>query len=148
MPGKSGPTTGPPVAEILASHAAGTGSPVKTAAWVADAIASRHIARPPRTRYTAVDAFAALQSLQELKAVVGRLGKQMDVLVVPTIGTTRSAGAMLLGAALTDDLVLYLAAQLLDEPRARAAPSRSPNRPRSTRERDRRPPCRTDALSA
>ena len=65
----------------------------ESAPWVADAIASRHIARPPRTRYTAVDAFAALQSLQELKAVVGRLGKQMDVLVVPTIGTTRSAGA-------------------------------------------------------
>ncbi|BBZ07874.1 allophanate hydrolase [Mycolicibacterium doricum] len=115
-------------------------------------------------RYTAVDAFAALQSLQELKAMVGRLWKQMDVLVVPTIGTTftvgevlerpidtnamlghythfgnlldllgvavpvglttdgRPASAMLLGAALTDDLVLHLAAQLLDEPRARAAP--------------------------
>ena len=38
--------------------------------------------------YTAVDAFAALQRLQELKATVGRLWQQMDVLVVPTIGTT------------------------------------------------------------
>jgi allophanate hydrolase len=38
--------------------------------------------------YTAVDAFAALQRLQELKAVVGRMWNHMDVLVVPTIGTT------------------------------------------------------------
>lgn len=110
-------------------------------------------------KYTAVDAFAALQKLQELKACVGRLWQQMDVLVVPTIGTTftvdevlaapidcntmlghythfgnlldllgvaiplgvTAAGspysAMLLGNALTDDTVLQLAAQLLDEPR-------------------------------
>jgi allophanate hydrolase len=39
-------------------------------------------------KYTAVDAFAALQRLAELKAVVGRLWQHMDVLVVPTIGTT------------------------------------------------------------
>ncbi|BBZ28689.1 allophanate hydrolase [Mycolicibacterium madagascariense] len=39
-------------------------------------------------RYTAVDAFAALQRLQELKAEVGRLWADVDVLVVPTIGTT------------------------------------------------------------
>ncbi|PRC49817.1 amidase, partial [Mycobacterium sp. ITM-2017-0098] len=39
-------------------------------------------------QYSAVDAFAALQKLQELKAVVGRLWTQVDVLVVPTIGTT------------------------------------------------------------
>ncbi|HKV20542.1 MAG TPA: allophanate hydrolase [Mycobacterium sp.] len=39
-------------------------------------------------KYTAVDAFAALQRLAELKAVVGRLWHHMDVLVVPTIGTT------------------------------------------------------------
>lgn len=39
-------------------------------------------------KYTAVDAFAALQRLQELKAEVGRLWAGMDVLVVPTIGTT------------------------------------------------------------
>ncbi len=39
-------------------------------------------------KYTAVDAFAALQRLQELKAEVGRLWQQMDVMVVPTIGTT------------------------------------------------------------
>lgn len=38
--------------------------------------------------YTAVDAFAALQKLQQLKAVVGRLWHHMDVLVVPTIATT------------------------------------------------------------
>ncbi len=38
--------------------------------------------------YTAVDAFAALQKLQELKATVGRLWRDMDVLVLPTIGTT------------------------------------------------------------
>ena len=111
-------------------------------------------------KYTAVDAFAALQRLQELKAQVGRLWEAMDVLVVPTIGTTftvdevlarpidcntmlghythfgnlldllgvavplgvasdgRPFSAMLLGAALSDDTVLHLAAQLLDEPRA------------------------------
>ena len=39
-------------------------------------------------RYTAVDAFDALARLQELKALVGRLWRRMDVLVVPTIGTT------------------------------------------------------------
>jgi allophanate hydrolase len=117
-------------------------------------------------KYTAVDAFAALQRLQELKALVGRLWQQMDVLVVPTIGTTftvdevlaapiacntmlghythfgnlldllgvavplgvttdgRPYSAMLLGPALTDDTVLHLAAQILDEPRsAPLAPS-------------------------
>jgi allophanate hydrolase len=110
-------------------------------------------------KYTAVDAFAALQRLQELKAEVGRLWQHMDVLVVPTIGTTftvdevlarpidcntvlghythfgnlldllgvavplgiaadgRPFSAMLLGAALSDDTVLQLAAQILDEPR-------------------------------
>ena len=39
-------------------------------------------------RYSAVDAFGALQRLQELKAVTSRLWRQMDVLVLPTIGTT------------------------------------------------------------
>lgn len=39
-------------------------------------------------KYTAVDAFAALQKLQELKAIVGRLWQHLDVLVVPSIGTT------------------------------------------------------------
>ncbi|MDT5015882.1 MAG: allophanate hydrolase [Mycobacterium sp.] len=39
-------------------------------------------------RYTAIDAFAALQRLAELKAQVDRLWRDMDVLVVPTIGTT------------------------------------------------------------
>jgi allophanate hydrolase len=39
-------------------------------------------------KYTAVDTFAALQRLAELKASVGRLWQSMDVLVVPTIGTT------------------------------------------------------------
>jgi Asp-tRNA(Asn)/Glu-tRNA(Gln) amidotransferase A subunit family amidase len=39
-------------------------------------------------RYTAVDAFAALQKLQELKAIVNRLWADVDVLVVPTIGRT------------------------------------------------------------
>ena len=115
-------------------------------------------------RYTAVDAFAALQRLQELRAEVARLWCDMDVLVVPTIGTTftvdevlarpidtntmlghythfgnlldllgvaiplgtladgRPHSATLLGAALSDDTALHLAAQLLDEPRA-AAPT-------------------------
>ncbi len=110
--------------------------------------------------YTAVDAFAALQRLQELKAVVARVWQHTDVLVVPTIGTTftvddvlaapidcnttlghythfgnlldllgvavplgvttdgRPYSAMLLGPALSDDTVLHLAAQILDEPRA------------------------------
>ncbi len=39
-------------------------------------------------KYTAVDVFAALQRLQELRAEVGRMWQQMDVMVVPTIGTT------------------------------------------------------------
>lgn len=39
-------------------------------------------------RYTAVDTFAALQRLADLKAQVARLWRDMDVLVVPTIGTT------------------------------------------------------------
>ncbi|MET0473904.1 MAG: allophanate hydrolase [Mycobacterium sp.] len=111
-------------------------------------------------KYTAVDAFAALQRLQELKAEVGRVWTDADVLVVPTIGTTftveqvlerpidcntvlghythfgnlldllgvalplgltadgRPYSAMLLGPALSDDTVLQLAAQVLDEPRA------------------------------
>ncbi len=110
-------------------------------------------------KYTAVDAFAALQCLAELKALVAPLWRQMDVLVVPTIGTTftvdevlsapidcntmlghythfgnlldlsgvavplgvtadsRPYSGMLLGAALTDDTVLHLASQILDEPR-------------------------------
>ncbi len=112
-------------------------------------------------RYTAIDAFRALQRLQELKATVGRLWSGLDVLVVPTIGTTftveqvladpvgcntalghythfgnlldlvglavptgttadgRPSSALLLGAAQTDDVVLQLAARLLDEPRNR-----------------------------
>jgi len=110
-------------------------------------------------KYTAVDAFAALQRLQELKAQVARGWQDFDVLVVPTIGTTftvdevlarpidcntmlghythfgnlldllgvavplgvatdgRPYSAMLLGPALSDDTVLHLAAQILDEPR-------------------------------
>jgi allophanate hydrolase len=110
-------------------------------------------------KYTAVEAFAAMQRLAELKAQVARLWQHMDVLVVPTIGTTftvdevlaapidcntmlghythfgnlldlvgvavplgvtsdgRPYSAMLLGAALTDDTVLHVAAQILDEPR-------------------------------
>lgn len=124
-------------------------------------------------RYTAVDAFAALQSLQALKAVVGRLWERMDVLVVPSIGTTftvdevlarpietntvlghythfgnlldllgvavpvgltadrRPVSAMLLGAALTDDTVLHVAAQLLGQPRVRSA---SPEIPQPSEE--------------
>lgn len=39
-------------------------------------------------KYTAVDTFAALQRLAELKATVDRLWRTTDVLVVPTIGTT------------------------------------------------------------
>lgn len=39
-------------------------------------------------RYTAVDAFTALQRLQELRAEVARVWRDIDVLVVPTIGTT------------------------------------------------------------
>jgi allophanate hydrolase len=119
--------------------------------------------------YTAVDTFAALQRLADLKARVACLWADMDVLVVPTIGTTftveevlaapidcntmlghythyanlldmlgvavplgttsdgRPHSAMLLGAALTDDIVLQFAAQLLDEPRnAPLAPSSLP----------------------
>ncbi|RDH79103.1 allophanate hydrolase [Mycolicibacterium moriokaense] len=113
-------------------------------------------------KYTAVDAFAALQRLAELKAVVNRAWLHMDVLAVPTVGTTftvdevlarpidtntmlghythfgnlldllgvavpfgttadgRPHSAMLLGAALSDDTVLALAARVLDEPRESA----------------------------
>ena len=39
-------------------------------------------------KYTAVDAFAALQRLQELRAEVGRIWCDVDAVVVPTIGTT------------------------------------------------------------
>ena len=46
-------------------------------------------------RYTAVDAFAAQQKLQKLRAQVGRLWRQMDVLVVPTIGTTFTVAQVL-----------------------------------------------------
>jgi Asp-tRNA(Asn)/Glu-tRNA(Gln) amidotransferase A subunit family amidase len=114
--------------------------------------------------YTAVDAFASLQRLAELKALAARIWQHMDVLVVPTIGTTftvdevlaapidcntmlghythfgnlldlvgvavplgvtsdgRPYSAMLLGAARTDDTVLQLAAQVLDEPREVSSP--------------------------
>ncbi len=122
-------------------------------------------------KYTAVDAFAALQRLQELKAEVGRVWLGIDVLVVPTIGRTftvdevlaqpiatntmlghythfgnlldltgiavpqgvtsdgRPHSAMLLGAALTDDTVLHLAAALLDEPRDRSMSSSAARTP-------------------
>lgn len=46
-------------------------------------------------KYTAVDAFAALQRLAELKAAAARLWQSMDVLVVPTIGTTFSVAEVL-----------------------------------------------------
>ncbi|MBD0859959.1 allophanate hydrolase [Gordonia sp. zg691] len=124
-------------------------------------------------RYTAVDAFAALQRLQELRAEVGRLWTRMDVLVVPTIGRTftvdevlaqpiltntmlghythfgnlldltgvavpqgvtsdgRPHSAMLLGAAVTDDTVLHLAAALLDEPRDRVPATAATSSPAS-----------------
>jgi Asp-tRNA(Asn)/Glu-tRNA(Gln) amidotransferase A subunit family amidase len=126
----------------------------------------REIFRSGET-YTAVDAFAALQRLQELKAEVARGWRDVDVLVVPTIGTTftvdevlarpidcntilghythfgnlldllgvavplgvtadgRPFSAMLLGPALTDDTVLQLAAQILDEPRNPGRATRS-----------------------
>jgi allophanate hydrolase len=38
--------------------------------------------------YSAVDAFRAQQRLQECKALVARLWNEMDVMVLPTIGTT------------------------------------------------------------
>lgn len=46
-------------------------------------------------QYSAVDAFRALQRLQELKAVVARLWQDMDVLVLPTIGTTFTVAEVL-----------------------------------------------------
>ncbi|MGV8873557.1 MAG: allophanate hydrolase [Rhodococcus sp. (in: high G+C Gram-positive bacteria)] len=39
-------------------------------------------------QYSAVDAFRALQKLQELRARVAQLWTSMDVMIVPTIGTT------------------------------------------------------------
>lgn len=120
-------------------------------------------------RYSAVDAFRALQRLQELKAEVARTWAGVDVLVVPTIGTTftveqvqadpiatntvlghythfgnlldllgvavptgtttdgRPASALLLGAAQTDDVVLQVAARLLDEPRDRRIEAPAPS---------------------
>ncbi|MDL9944288.1 allophanate hydrolase [Gordonia sp. ABSL11-1] len=46
-------------------------------------------------KYSAVDAFTALQTLQELRAEVGRLWSGCDVLVVPTIGRTFTVGEVL-----------------------------------------------------
>ena len=46
-------------------------------------------------RYTAVETFAALQRLAELKASAARLWQTMDVLVVPTIGTTFTVAEVL-----------------------------------------------------
>ncbi len=40
------------------------------------------------TGYTAVDAFAAMQKLQELRALTARVWRDVDVLVIPTIGRT------------------------------------------------------------
>ena len=116
-------------------------------------------------RYTAVDAFRAQQRLQELRSVVARSWEHMDVLVVPTIGTTftveevlvdpvdcntalgrythfanlldlvavavpagtttdgRPASLMVLGPALSDDLVLGVAARLAGEAEPAAAAS-------------------------
>ncbi|MGA5465428.1 allophanate hydrolase [Mycobacterium sp. NPDC050041] len=45
--------------------------------------------------YTAVDAFSALQRLQELKATAGRVWERIDVLVVPTVGTTFTVAQVL-----------------------------------------------------
>ena len=42
-----------------------------------------------------MDAFAALQKLQELKAEMSRLWQRMDVLAVPTIGTTFTVAEVL-----------------------------------------------------
>ncbi|WP_174565346.1 allophanate hydrolase [Rhodococcoides yunnanense] len=39
-------------------------------------------------KYTAVDAFRALQRLQDLRSSVAQLWDSMDVMIVPTIGTT------------------------------------------------------------
>jgi allophanate hydrolase len=46
-------------------------------------------------RFDAVDVFRAQYRLAELKAVVGRLFTEMDVLVLPTIGTTFTVGQVL-----------------------------------------------------
>lgn len=46
-------------------------------------------------KYSAVDAFTALQTLQELRAEVGRLWAGIDALVVPTIGRTFTVGEVL-----------------------------------------------------
>ncbi|MGV9710325.1 allophanate hydrolase [Gordonia sp. NPDC003424] len=46
-------------------------------------------------KYSAVDAFAALQRLRELRAEVGRIWRTTDVLVVPTIGRTFTVGEVL-----------------------------------------------------
>jgi len=108
-------------------------------------------------RYSAVDAFAAQHRLQELRSVVARSWEHLDVLVVPTIGTTftvdevradplrcntalghythfgnlldlvavavpagtttdgRPVSLMVLGPALSDDIVLAVAARLAGE---------------------------------
>ena len=108
-------------------------------------------------RFDALDVFRSQYRLAELKAVVARLFSEMDVLVVPTIGTTftvaevlaapiatnttlghythfgnlldlcglvvpagvtadgRPASVMILGPALSDDLVLAVGAHLADQ---------------------------------
>lgn len=113
-------------------------------------------------KYTAVDAFRALQHLQELRSEVSGMWDSMDVMIVPTIGTTftvpevqadpigcntklghythfgnlldlsavavpagltadgRPFSLMVVGPALSDDIVLAVAARLLGEPRPAA----------------------------
>ncbi|WP_019925029.1 allophanate hydrolase [Nocardia sp. BMG111209] len=109
--------------------------------------------------FDAIEVFRAQQELQRLRSVVARMWAEVDVIVMPTIGTTftvdqvladpiatntilghythfgnlldltaiavpvgttsdgRPASAMVLGPALADDLVLAVAARILDEPR-------------------------------
>ncbi len=118
-------------------------------------------------RYSAADLFRAQYRLAELKAEVGRLFERMDVLVVPTVGTTftveqvlaapivtntmlghythfgnlldlcavtvptgstddgRPVAAMVLGPALSDDVVLGVAATIAELDPAWPAAARS-----------------------
>jgi len=92
-----------PTTEISLAPFLAAGSLLYQGPWVAERLAvfGDFLAAQPESihpvvrdilisgqKYTAVDAFIALQKLQELRAEVARLWHDMDVLVVPTIGTT------------------------------------------------------------
>jgi allophanate hydrolase len=76
------------------------------------------------TTFTVDEVLAAPIDCNTMLGHYTHFGNLLDLLgVAVPLGVTtdgRPASAMLLGAALTDDTVLHLAAQILDEPRMRS----------------------------